>query len=147
MRRIASTGIEHQRSMRAPSTCLQAAEASTNERAIMKTTLFAFLAVAAIALAAPASITLAQTDHAGHHDAQSESTHTGIGVVRFVDMPTAEIDIAHEPMPSLKWPAMRMTFKAHDAALLQGLKTGDKVEFDIVKMGNEYHVTRIAPAR
>ena len=118
-----------------------------HERTIMKTLLLALLSAAAVALAAPASITLAQTDHAGHHDAQPESTHTGIGVVRFVDVPTAEIDIAHEPMPSLKWPAMRMTFKAHDAALLQGLKTGDKVEFDIVKMGNEYHITRIAPAR
>jgi Cu/Ag efflux protein CusF len=113
----------------------------------MKTTLFAFLAVATIALAAPASITLAQTDQAGHHRAQSGATHTGTGVVRYVDMPTAEIDIAHEPMPSLKWPAMRMTFKAHDTALLKGLKTGDKVEFDIVKMGNEFQIVRIQPVR
>jgi Cu/Ag efflux protein CusF len=42
---------------------------------------------------------------------------------------------------------MVMEFKARDAALLKGLKDGDSVEFDLVKMGKEYQITRIAPTR
>jgi Cu/Ag efflux protein CusF len=112
---------------------------------IMKTKLAVYFAAVAIALAAPWSA--AQTDHAGHHTVPSDQAHTGQGVVRFVDLPSGEIDIAHEPMPSLKWPAMRMTFKAQDAALLEGLKAGDKVEFDIVKTGREFRIVRIRPMR
>jgi Cu/Ag efflux protein CusF len=42
---------------------------------------------------------------------------------------------------------MKMNFKAHDAELLKDLKPGMTVDFEVQKMGNEYHVTRIAPAQ
>lgn len=113
----------------------------------MKLFLISLLSAAALALGAPLPVALGQADHDGHHGAQSDATRTGNGIVRYVDLPTAEIDIAHEPMPSLKWPAMRMTFKAQDASLLTGLKAGDKVEFDIVKSGSEFRIVRIRPLR
>jgi len=39
----------------------------------------------------------------------------------------AEISVAHEPVPALKWPAMSMPFALKSPALGQGLKAGDKV--------------------
>lgn len=105
--------------------------------------------LAAILLAAPVSMSFAaEGGHDGHHAAaSSDQAHAGKGVVKWVDPASGEIDLRHEPMPSLKWPAMTMTFKAHDAAMLQGLKEGDKVDFDLMKMGDEFHITRIAPAK
>ncbi|HUF22094.1 MAG TPA: copper-binding protein [Burkholderiales bacterium] len=97
-----------------------------------------------LALASPWFAHAEQAEHGGHHAASAAGeAHTGKGLVNRVNAAAGEIDLRHEPMPSLKWPAMTMTFKAHDAALLKGLKEGDRVEFDIVKMGDEFHITRI----
>ncbi len=110
----------------------------------MKAFRFALVLAGLLALTSPWFARAAEAEHGGHHAAPAAGeTHTGKGLVKWVDAAAGEIDLRHEPMPSLKWPAMTMTFKAHDAALLKGLKEGDRVEFDIVKMGDEYHITRI----
>ncbi|MEX0958921.1 MAG: copper-binding protein [Burkholderiales bacterium] len=106
----------------------------------MKTSTIALLVAGLLALASPGFAHAADGDHAVQ---AAGDTHTGKGLVKWVDAAAGEIDLRHEPMPSLKWPAMTMTFKAHDPALLEGLKQGDQVEFDLVKMGNEFHITRI----
>jgi Cu/Ag efflux protein CusF len=110
----------------------------------MRTYKTALMLAALLALASPWFTHAAEAEHGGHATAPAAGeAHTGKGLVKWVDAATGEIDLRHEPMPSLKWPAMTMTFKAHDAALLKGLKEGDRVEFDIVKMGGEFHLTRI----
>jgi Cu/Ag efflux protein CusF len=43
----------------------------------------------------------------------------------------------------MKWPAMTMTFKAKDKAMLDKVKQGDKVEFSFVQSGKDYIVTEI----
>ncbi len=97
-----------------------------------------------LALASPWFSHAAEAEHGEHHAAPaSGEAHTGKGLVKWVDAATGEIDLRHEPMPSLKWPAMTMTFKTRDASLLKGLKEGDRVEFDLVKMGDDFHITRI----
>ena len=42
---------------------------------------------------------------------------------------------------------MKMNFKAHDSALLAGIKPGLSVDFEIQKMGNEYRLIQITPAK
>lgn len=42
--------------------------------------------------------------------------------------PTA-ITISHQPVPSIGWPAMTMTFRVLDPALTKGVKVGDQVRF------------------
>ncbi len=39
------------------------------------------------------------------------------------------LTISHGPIPSAQWGAMTMDFAAHDAALLKGLKPGDRIRF------------------
>lgn len=110
----------------------------------------------AVLIAALAVLPLPWVAHAaesnGHMDhAMPESghatAHTGKGVVKWVDAASGEIDLRHEPIASLKWPAMTMSFKARDPELLKGLKEGDRVDFDIMKIGNEYEIVRIQPAK
>lgn len=107
----------------------------------------AILAAALLLMPIPWAVA-AENDHDGHHaGAASDQAHTGKGTVKWVDAGSGEIDLRHEPIPSLKWPAMTMSFKALDAAMLKGLKEGDKVEFDLMKKGDEFRITRIAPTK
>lgn len=39
------------------------------------------------------------------------------------------ITLSHEPVPTLKWPAMTMTFRFDDPDLARGYKVGDRVRF------------------
>lgn len=74
--------------------------------------------------------------------------HKGSGKVTEVDAKAGRIELDHGPMPSIKWPAMKMGFMVEDRALLEGLKAGDAVEFEIRgepdKDGN-YVIRKIAP--
>lgn len=85
-------------------------------------------------------------DHGGHH-ANAGSTTKLHGTVNSVNAANGRVNISHDPVESLKWPAMKMNFKAHDPALLQDIKPGMTVDFEIEKMGNEYHVVSISPAK
>jgi Cu(I)/Ag(I) efflux system periplasmic protein CusF len=89
-------------------------------------------------------------------EGQSEHQQQGVeygqahmlhGVVNSVNAAAGQVNITHDPVESLKWPKMKMNFKARDAALLKDLKPGMTVDFEIEKMGNEYLVTAIAPVK
>jgi Cu(I)/Ag(I) efflux system membrane fusion protein len=69
------------------------------------------------------------------------------GKVNSINAPAGRVNITHDPVPELKWPAMKMNFKAHDPALLKDVKPGMSVDFEIQKMGSEYQITRITPAQ
>jgi len=42
----------------------------------------------------------------------------------------SKMTIKHEPIASLGWPAMTMSFRAKPVSLLNGLKVGQKIAFD-----------------
>ena len=71
------------------------------------------------------------------------ATHRATGSVTKVDPAKGAVTIAHGPVQSMKWPAMTMTFKAKDKAMLDKIKEGDKVEFRFVQSGKDYIVTEI----
>jgi Cu(I)/Ag(I) efflux system protein CusF len=55
---------------------------------------------------------------------------TGTGVVAEIDAKQAMLTLKHDPIPALGWPAMTMPFRVTPPSLLDGLKVGQKIEFD-----------------
>ena len=73
--------------------------------------------------------------------------HRAEGTVEGVDLKAGTLSLNHGPVPSLKWPAMTMEFKAANASLLTGLKPGQKVGFEFVeRQPGEFMVTSIRAA-
>jgi Cu/Ag efflux protein CusF len=109
----------------------------------------AFAAALIVALVAPLPA-LAEDESQGHPGAheqpdQAGAAHKMHGVVNSVNADAARVNITHDPVESLKWPKMKMNFKAHDPALLKDIKAGMTVDFEIQKMSNEYRLTKITP--
>ena len=69
------------------------------------------------------------------------------GEVRKVDKSAAKITLKHEEMKHLEMPAMTMVFQVSDKALLDKVKAGDKVRFSADKVGGQFTVTAIEPAK
>lgn len=55
----------------------------------------------------------------------------GIGTVVAVDLEGQRVGLDHAPVPELKWPAMRMAFKAGDGIDLAAFAPGDRVQFTL----------------
>jgi Cu(I)/Ag(I) efflux system membrane fusion protein len=75
--------------------------------------------------------------------ASVSAEHAAAGTI--VDLAPGEVTLQHGPVPALKWPAMAMTFKVEDPALMRGLKKGQAVDFAFASRGDEHVITRIAP--
>ena len=69
------------------------------------------------------------------------SIHKATGTVTRVDQD--KVTIKHGPVQSMKWPAMTMTFKAKDKAMLGKVKQGEKVDFSFVQSGKDYIITSV----
>lgn len=74
------------------------------------------------------------------------ASHNGTGTVKNIDAAKGTVTLSHGPIPSLNWPAMTMSFKLKDAALANGIKAGDIVDFALVQSGSDYLVTRLHPS-
>ena len=101
-----------------------------------------FILTAVLAGAAHAQM----KDHSGHQSAPQKSeaqTHKGVGVVKSLDAEKGTVMLAHEPIQSLRWPAMTMKFTARDKKMLDKLTPGKKVEFEFVVQGKDYILTRL----
>nr|WP_315463151.1 copper-binding protein [uncultured Rhodoferax sp.] len=68
------------------------------------------------------------------------------GEIRKIDKAAAKITIKHGDIPSIQMPPMTMVFGVKDAALLESVKAGDKIRFDVVQEGGKYIVTRLEAA-
>jgi Cu(I)/Ag(I) efflux system membrane fusion protein len=60
-----------------------------------------------------------------------DAFHKGTGKVLSVDPPSGYVELEHDPIASLQWPAMSMGFQAEDRSQLLPLKKGDRVEFEL----------------
>jgi Cu(I)/Ag(I) efflux system membrane fusion protein len=73
-------------------------------------------------------------------------SHQADGTVDSVDAKAGTVSLSHGPVPSLKWPAMTMEFKAANASLLQALKPGAKVSFEFIeRQPGEWVITSVKP--
>ena len=66
----------------------------------------------------------------------------GTGTVTAVDKSAGTITLDHGPIAEADWPAMTMAFKAKPE-LLDSVKVGDKVTFDLALNGNAGEVTAV----
>lgn len=71
----------------------------------------------------------------------------GKGVVNSVDAAGHKVNLSHEPIPSIGWPAMKMNFPVAPAVDLKGMKAGTRVEFTLEKnQAGTYEIQSITPA-
>ena len=79
--------------------------------------------------------------HAGHNDAH------GTGTVNSVDLTQHKVNLSHNPIPEIGWPAMTMDFAVKLAVDLSAIKPGSRVNFTIEKgQGGMYEIQTITPA-
>ena len=72
------------------------------------------------------------------------TTANGAGVITAVDPAAGTITINHEPIKTVNWPAMTMSFKA-SPAVIQEAAVGDRIQFDLTVRGGSGEVTAIYP--
>jgi Cu(I)/Ag(I) efflux system protein CusF len=105
------------------------------------------IALAVMLAAAP--FALAQSDGMKGMDMKMDkkaakgTVHKATGVVTKVDAAKNKVTIRHEPVQSMKWPAMNMAFTVKDKAMLDKLPKDRKVEFEFVQEGKDYVVTSV----
>lgn len=106
--------------------------------------------IAAVLLTGAFLVPLAFADDT-HHKAGAAiaqaDTALSDGEIRKVDKDAGKITIKHGPMQNLDMPAMTMVFQVNDPAMLDQVKTGDKVNFQAEKIGGALTVIQIAPVK
>ena len=100
-------------------------------------------AVLFFALAYP----FASFSDSSHHPQSASQAELSDGEVRKVDKETRKITIRHGPLKNLDMPAMTMVFQVKDPAMLEQVKTGDRIRFLAEKTGGAYVVTTLQPAK
>lgn len=79
--------------------------------------------------------------HAGRNDAH------GTGTVNSVDPAQHKVNLSHNPIPEIGWPAMTMEFPVAPSIDLKEIKPGTRVNFTIEQQpGGMYEIRAIAPA-
>ena len=79
--------------------------------------------------------------HAGHNDAH------GTGTINSVDPAQHKLNISHQPIPEIGWPAMTMEFPVAPSVDLTAIEPGTRVNFTIEQQpGGMYEIKSIAPA-
>jgi Cu/Ag efflux protein CusF len=82
-----------------------------------------------------------QMAHDGRNDAH------GTGTVNSVDPAAHKINLSHQPIPQIGWPAMTMDFAVAPSVNLSTLKPGTGVNFTIEKgAGGMYEIKALTPA-
>lgn len=69
------------------------------------------------------------------------------GTVTKVDDAQGKLTINHGPIKNLDMDGMTMVFKAGDAAMLKGLKSGDKIKFDADRVNGQLTVTKLQKSK
>ena len=65
------------------------------------------------------------------------------GEVRKVDKAQQKISLTHGEIKPLDLPAMTMTYRVKDPALLEAVQVGDKIRFSAEKINGQLTVTQI----
>jgi Cu(I)/Ag(I) efflux system protein CusF len=107
--------------------------------------------VLVLATATGAALAL-QAQAGGDHGAHKTPTQTVAqavapaadmtdGEVRKVDKDAAKLTVKHGDIKSLDMPAMTMVFNVRDKAVLEKVKAGDKVKFNVVNDAGKMTIT------
>jgi Cu/Ag efflux protein CusF len=75
-------------------------------------------------------------------------TATADGQVQKIDASAGKVTLKHGPMKALDMDMpMTMVYPVKDPSLLQGLKAGDKVQFQVERVNGQITVTNIEKAK
>ena len=111
----------------------------------MNTTRKTLIAAFCIALLAPLG---ALADDAHHKPAATAGAgNLTDGEVRKIDLEAGKLTLKHADIKSLDMPPMTMVFVVKDKAMLERLKTSDKVRFKAINDGGKFTLTEIQPAK
>ena len=82
-----------------------------------------------------------QMAHEGHNDVH------GTGTVNSVDPAQHKVNLSHNPIAEIGWPAMTMEFPVAPSVDLKVIKPGTRVNFTIEQgQGGMYEIKAISPA-
>lgn len=68
----------------------------------------------------------------------TSSTVTGTGVLHELEPEANRVNMSHDPIPAIDWPAMTMPFKVKPDVDLEAFSPDDKVEFELEKVDDGY---------
>jgi Cu(I)/Ag(I) efflux system membrane fusion protein len=72
--------------------------------------------------------------------------HQAVGKLNSIDPAAGTVSVSHEPVASLKWPAMKMDFVLANPALVNGVKPGSAIDFEFVeRQPGEWVITSLKP--
>jgi Cu/Ag efflux protein CusF len=65
--------------------------------------------------------------------ARAEEPVAAMGVINTVDVAAGSVNLSHEPIPDIGWPAMTMDLALSDSVDLAGIEAGSGVLFTLEK--------------
>lgn len=93
------------------------------------------------------SVSSSSNQPAGSVEGAKANIEMTEGEVNTVDKQAGKIVIRHGPIANLAMPGMTMAFRVKEAAILDQVKPGDKIRFEVGKIKGAYTVLRVEPAR
>lgn len=108
------------------------------------TKLFALFTIAAFVSACTTSESTRSVTNSNASSPQSvdKQTYRSVGIIKNIDTEKGEITVDHEDIPGYM-SAMEMTGPVKEKALLGNIKVGDKVDFEIERIGSNVTYTRL----
>lgn len=106
----------------------------------------ALASIALTSLVVCSSLTYAVGDAASAPLSTPASSEMTSGEVRKIDMDTRKITLKHGEIKNLGMPGMTMVFQVKEPAMLEAVKSGDKVRFTAEKMNGAMTITNIKVA-
>ena len=77
----------------------------------------------------------------------SQAPAQGTGTVNSVDAAGRKINMAHDPIPAIGWPAMTMDFAVAPSVDLRAIRPGARVSFQMIQgQGGMYVIQSMTPA-
>ena len=64
----------------------------------------------------------------------------GVGTVKTVNAAEHKVNITHDPIPALNWPAMTMDFEVKEGVSVEDVHPGDRVHFGLEKSANNHYL-------
>ena len=69
------------------------------------------------------------------------------GEIKKIDKDAGKVTIKHGEIKNLDMPSMTMVFRVKDAAMLDQIKVGDKINFSADKINGNFTVTKMEAAK
>ena len=83
---------------------------------------------------------MGQAAAAGQSMPEKGNVITAMGTVRKVDKEENKLNIRHDPIEALGWPVMTMDFEVKDTILIDEIKAGDSVRFNLEQDEDETYI-------